>query len=167
MPVTRSALMPTLTPALAFLSLPLAAQSVEGCDPVPHVTALIEPWEETSAALADGAVRMAVLEAEAGARALLVLTLPPPEPVAEGEEPDPAAAPAPPVARTCRLVLDSGPGFADIDLAALLAETDAAGTLVATVPALRFIAESSELAPVSLELTFGAADDSLSAAVIE
>lgn len=132
-----------------------AAQVVMGCDPVPPVTALIEPWEETAAALAEGAVRLAVLEGEEGARRLLVLTLPPP-----GDAPE--AVPE----RRCRIVAEGGLGFADLDLGGLEAiEDEAAATLTARLPGLGFVPESTELLPLTLVLTFGVADGALVAAI--
>ncbi len=159
--------------ALALL-LPTAggAQEVQDCGPMPTVADLIEPWEDTSAALAEGAVRLAVLEGEEGTRRLLVLTLPPPEPAAEGApEPTPDATvasdpEAPPPERRCRVVAEGALGFADLDLAGLDASEDPeAGTLTVRVPALGFVPESTELLPQTLVLTFGVADDSLAAAV--
>ncbi len=183
--------------ALALALLPGAgrAQEVGGCDPAPPVTDLIEPWEDTTAALAEGAVRLAVLEGEEGTRRLLALTLPPPEPAAEGalqsapqgapgatgegaaEAPEAIAdAPvdatvasdpeAPPPERRCRIVAEGALGFADLDLAGLDASEDPeAGTLTVRVPALGFVPESTELRPQTLVLTFGVADGSLAAAL--
>ncbi len=173
--------------ALALL-LPTAgwAQEVQDCDPVPTVADLIEPWEDTAAALAEGAVRLAVLEGEEGSRRLLVLTLPPPEPVSDpASDAVPEAAPgaasgngagpdatlasdpaAPPPERRCRIVAEGALGFADLDLAGLDASEDPeAATLIVRVPALGFVPESTELLPQTLVLTFGVADQSLAAAV--
>lgn len=142
--------------ALAVLASPAAAQSVAECD-APPVTALIEPWEETTAVLGAGAIRVAAVEDEGGV-ALLILTLPP-----VGAEADEAA---PPPARRCRLVAEGGIGFASLDVPGLATSEDAeAATLTATIPALRFVPESTELEEVTLRLTFGVADDSLEAAV--
>lgn len=143
---------------------PAAAQEVADCDPAPPVTALVEPWEDTSASLGGGAIRLALLHGEAEGVALLALTLPPVEADADAEAPaDPAAPPPPP---RCRVVSEGGIGFAALDLAALAATEDpAAATLTARVPALRFVPESTELEEVVLALTFGVADDSLLAAI--
>ena len=157
----------TRPPTFAVLLLvPLAAsgQEVAGCDPAPAVTALIEPWEETTATLAEGALRLAVIEGEEGTRRLLVLTLPPVaarggEGEAQGE-----GGPSAPAERRCRVVAGSGLGFADLDLAGLAAEEDAvAGTLTLRLPALGFDPESTELRPFALRLTLGVADDALAA----
>ena len=46
-------------------------------------------------------------------------------------------------------------------------EEDAeAATLTATIPALRFVPESTELEELTLSLTFGVRDDSLAAALV-
>ena len=164
--------MRTATNSLALLvaAAPLAAQEILPCDPVPPVTALQEPWEETTRVLAEGSVRVAVIEDELGGADLLVLTLPPPPPPSEGEGPaetfsDPAA---PPPERTCRLVAEGGMGFAALDLAGLSAEErPEEAAFVLRVPALRFIPESTELEEVTLVLTLGVLDDTLSAAVEE
>ncbi|NAZ38086.1 hypothetical protein [Rubellimicrobium sp. CFH 75288] len=151
--------------ALALLApAPLAAQAVAECDPAPPVTALVEPWEETSRALADGAVRVAVIEDGAGGVDLLVLTLPPlPE-----SEPDPDLPPPPQPPRRCRLVSEGGIGFAALDLEGIeTAENPDLALFDLRLPALRFVPESSELEEVTLRLTFGVADDSLSAEVEE
>ena len=153
---------------LAVLPLPALAQEVVPCDPAPPVTALIEPWEETTAALAGGAVRLAVIEGEEGSRRLLVLTLPPADAgVASDSTAPPTASPtAPPPERRCRIVTGAGLGFADLDLAGLAAEEDAgAGTLTLRLPGLGFLPESTELIPETLVLTFTVADDGLAAVV--
>lgn len=162
--------------ALALGTAPALAAEVIPCDPVPAVTALREPWEETTRVLAGGAVRLAVIEDSLGGADLLVLTLPPPPPppeapeTPEGEEPaeilsDPAA---PPPGRTCRLVVEGGMGFASIDLAGLLSEERPEAALFRLqIPALRFIPESSELEEVTLILSFGVLDDSLTALIAE
>lgn len=145
---------------LACLAAPALAQEVADCGEPPPVTALVEPWEETSVALGAGAIRLALIhrDREEGV-SLLVLTLPPP---GEGE---PGAAGAP-VERRCRIVAEGGLGFADLDLAgAEVSEDPEAATLTARLPALRFIPESTELEELRLALTFGVRDDSLLAAV--
>ena len=150
--------------ALALLAGPALAQDVADCDPAPPMTALVEPWEETTAVLAGGAVRLAVIEAAQGSVELIVLTLPPVAEPAEGEE---GAAPAPPVPRRCRAVTEGGIGFATLDLAGLqTAEDPEAATFTATLPALRFVPESSDLEEVTLRLVFGVADDALAAAIV-
>jgi hypothetical protein len=59
-------------------------------------------------------------------------------------------------------VSEGGLGWAVLDIAGLEATEDAgAATLTATIPALRFIPESTELEELTLSLTFGVADDSL------
>jgi hypothetical protein len=142
--------------ALALLAAPAAAQSVAECEP-PPVTALLEPWEETTSTLGAGSIRVAAIEDEGGV-ALLVLTLPP-----VGEE---GGEPEVPAERRCRLVAEGGIGFASLNVTGLGVTEDAeAATLTATVPALRFVPESSELEEVTLRLTFGVADDSLEAAL--
>lgn len=147
---------------LVLLALPVGAQEVAECDPPPSIAALVEPWEDTSAVLAEGAVRLAVIEAGQGAVALVVLTLPPPD----GEAGADRAAPAAPPPRRCRLVIEGGLGFAGVDLAGLATVEDpAAGTFTATLPALRFVPESTDLEEVALVLTFGVADDSLRASI--
>ena len=157
-----------LLPALLLLAAPLAAQDVTDCDPPPSVLDLVEPWEETAAVLAEGAVRVAVIEAGRGVVQLMVLTLPPVPAPAEGAQealPEtPAETPAEPPPRRCRLVAEGGLGFASLDLAGLATQEDAeAGTFALSVPALLFIPESSELQEAMLRLTFGVADDSLAA----
>jgi hypothetical protein len=143
--------------ALLAAATPAAAATVEGCGAPPDVTSLVEPWEETSVSLGDGAIRLALLHGnrEEGV-SLLVLTLPP-----LGEGPEPAEG-APPVERTCRVVGEGGTGFAVIDVGGVEATEDPeAATLTARLPALRFVPESTELEEVTLTLTFGVADDSL------
>jgi hypothetical protein len=138
---------------------------VEDCDGVPPVTDLVEPWEETSVALGDGAIRLALVhgEGEEGVR-LLVLTLPPVEAPPEGEEGGAEeAAPLDDLAlpRRCRIVTEGGLGFAGLDVGAVeTAEDPEAATLTATIPALRFVPESTELEELALSLTFEVRDDS-------
>jgi hypothetical protein len=149
---------PRLALALALMlgAAPAAAQAVRPCDPPPPLTALVEPWEDTSAVLAEGAVRLAAILDEAASVELVVLTLPPP------------GAEAGPSDRTCRIVAEGGIGFAALDLGAMQAAEDAAtATYTLRVPGLRFVPESSELEEVTLVLTFGVGDDSLAAAVVE
>ncbi|TNC70324.1 hypothetical protein [Rubellimicrobium roseum] len=143
---------------LALLAGPALAQEVADCGETPPVTALVEPWEETSASLGAGAIRLALLHAEGeeGVR-LLVLTLPPPDP----EE----ARPEPPVPR-CRIVTEGGLGFAGLDLAGLeVEENPETATLTVTIPSLGFIPESTALEERALSLTFGVRDDALAAAL--
>ncbi len=164
----------SLSLAAVVAAGPAFAQEVADCGEGPPITALIEPWEETTASLAEGAVRLAVIEAAQGSVALVVLTLPPPEiPDAPAPDADAAAAgpiEAPPqadaVPRRCRLVTEGGIGFATLEMSGIETTEDAeAATFTATVPALRFVPESSELEEVTLRLTFGVADDTLTAVV--
>jgi hypothetical protein len=162
--------MRSLAPALlALAASPALAQQVADCVEPPPVTALIEPWEETTSTLGAGAIRLALLHGEPGEGArLLVLTLPPVEPSAEGEGSDGGGsqdtAPVPPQ-RRCRIVTEGGPGFALLDVVGEVVEDPQAGTLTARLPGLRFIPESSALEEVALVLTFGVADGSLLAEV--
>lgn len=155
--------MRTAALSLILLAAPACAQEVADCDGVPPVTDLVEPWEETSVSLGEGAIRLALIhgEGEEGVR-LLVLTLPPVEAPPEGGE-SAAEVPAPePLPRRCRIVTEGGLGFAGLDLGAVGTEEDPeAATLTATVPALRFVPESTELEELALSLTFGVRDDSL------
>jgi hypothetical protein len=167
--------------ALALGTAPALAADVIPCNPVPPVTALQEPWEETTRVLAGGAVRLAVIEDSLGGADLLVLTLPPPPPPPEAPPSETAEAPAdeppaeilsdpaaPPPERTCRLVVEGGMGFAALDLASIAAEEAPEEALFRLrVPALRFIPESTELEEVTLVLSFGVLDDGLSALVAE
>lgn len=164
--------------ALALGTAPALAAEVIPCDPVPAVTALREPWEETTRVLAGGAVRLAVIEDSLGGADLLVLTLPPPPAppdsateaeVEDGEAVEILSDPAAPLpGRTCRLVVEGGMGFASIDLAGLLSEERPEAALFRLqIPALRFIPESSELEEVTLILSFGVLDDSLTALIAE
>lgn len=144
---------------LILVAGPALGQTVADCPDAPPVTELVEPWEETSAVLGAGAIRLALLHGrgQEGVR-LLALTLPPP-----GEVPE-AAPPAP--ERRCRIVAEGGLGFAGLDLTAVaVAEDPEAATLTARLPALRFIPESSELEELTLVLTFGVRDGSLGAEV--
>jgi hypothetical protein len=156
-----------LPAALALLASPGLAQQVADCDEPPLVTALIEPWEETTATLGSGALRLALLQGEPGEEVrLLVLSLPPMEVPPEREETGSAPAEAPPPAeKHCRIVTEGGAGFAVLDVVGEVTEDPEARTLTARLPALRFIPESSELEEVTLVLTFGVTDDSLAATV--
>jgi len=152
--------MRTVAFSLILLAAPACAQQVDDCDAVPPVTDLVEPWEETSASLGEGAIRLALIhgEGEEGVR-LLVLTLPP---VEEGAEEAPAAEPLAAPPRRCRIITEGGLGFAGLDIASLETfEDPEAATLTARVPALRFVPESTELEELALSLTFGVRDDSL------
>ncbi len=145
----------------AILPAPALAQQVEDCSELPPVTALVEPWEDTGAILGEGAIRLALLHGdEEEGVSLLVLTLPP---ESAGEVEQAATGPgAPPPPRRCRIVSEGGLGWAVLDIAGLEATEDAgAATLTATIPALRFTPESTELEELTLSLTFGVADDSL------
>jgi hypothetical protein len=149
----------------AFLGLaasPGLAQQVADCGEPPPVTALIEPWEETTATLGSGAIRLAVLHGDPGEEVrLLVLTLPPPEaPADEG-----TGEGVRPVERHCQIVTEGGAGFAVLDVVGEVTEDPEARTLMARLSALRFVPETSELEEVTLVLTFGVADDSLLATV--
>ncbi len=158
---------PVLSVILCLVAAPAFAQQVADCAEPPAVTALVEPWEEASATLGAGAIRLALLQdGPEGEVSLLVLTLPPVEEPAPGEETEPeAAVPPPPPERRCRIVTEDGSGFAVLDVAGKIEEDPEAGTLTARLSALRFIPESSELEEVTLVLTFGVADDSLAAAI--
>jgi len=160
--------MRTAACSLILLAAPACAQQVADCDGVPPVIDLVEPWEETSVSLGEGAIRLALIhgEGEEGVR-LLVLTLPPVEGAANGEEGGPEAVPASePPPRRCRIVTEGGLGFAGLDVGALEASEDPeAATLTARVPALRFVPESTELEELTLGLTFGVRDDSLVAEI--
>jgi len=152
---------------LFLLAAPAFGQEVADCATAPPVTELVEPWEETTALLGDGAIRVALLEDEAG-QGLLILTLPTVEEVetAEGEA-QPGGPPSFPE-RRCRIVTEGGAGFALLAVAGIeVMEDPEAATLTARVPALRFVPESSELEEVTLVLTFGVGDDSLRAEVEE
>lgn len=158
--------MRVVLPSLLWLAAaPAVAQQVADCAEPPDVTALVEPWEETSASLGAGAIRLALLQdGPEGEVSLLVLTLPPVEEPAPGEETEPAVPPPPPE-RRCRIVTEGGSGFAVLDVLGEIEEDPETRTLTARLSALRFIPESSELEEVTLVLTFGVADDSLSAAI--
>ena len=152
---------------LCLAATPAFAQQVADCAEPPPVTALVEPWEETSATLGAGAIRLALLHGGPEEDvSLLVLTLPPVEEPGpeEAAVPEPAVPPPPPE-RRCRIVTEGGSGFAVLDVAGEIAEDPEAGTLTARLSALRFIPESSELEEVTLVLTFGVADDSLAAEI--
>ncbi|EYD78013.1 hypothetical protein Rumeso_00350 [Rubellimicrobium mesophilum DSM 19309] len=157
--------MRTGTLSLLVLAAPAWAQQVADCDGVPAVTDLVEPWEETSRPLGEGAIRLALLHGagEEGVK-LLVLTLPPVEEAPAEEVPPAETLAAPP--RHCRIVTEGGLGFASLDVGAAEVEEDPeAATLTARVPALRFVPESTELEELTLSLTFGVRDDSLVAAL--
>jgi hypothetical protein len=159
--------MRAVLPAVLCLAAPAFAQQVTDCAEPPDVTALVEPWEETSATLGAGAIRLALLQdGPDGDVSLLVLTLPPVEEPGPEEtaEPEPAVPP-PPFERRCRIVTEGGSGFAVLDIVGEIAEDPEARTLTARLSALRFIPESTELEEVTLVLTFGIADDSLAAAI--
>ena len=152
---------------LCLAAIPAFAQQVADCAEPPDVTALVEPWEETSVTLGAGAIRLALLQdGPEGEVSLLVLTLPPVEEpgLEETAEPEPAV-PLPPPERRCRIVTEGGSGFAVLDVAGEIEEDPEARTLTARLSALRFIPESSELEEVTLVLTFGVVDDSLSASI--
>lgn len=152
---------------LLLLAAPALGQEIADCATAPPITELVEPWEETTALLGEGAIRVALLEDEAG-QGLLILTLPTIEEVeaAEGEA-QPGALPSFPE-RRCRIVTEGGAGFALLAVTGIeVAEDPGAATLTARVPALRFVPESSELEEVTLVLTFGVGDDSLRAEVEE
>jgi hypothetical protein len=167
--------MRTAACSLFLLASPVCAQQVADCDGVPAVTDLVEPWEETSVLLGEGAIRLALLHGagEEGVK-LLVLTLPPAEDAESGAEAGaeeagtddealPQEAPALPPAR-CRIVTEGGLGFAGLDIAGVeTAEDPEAATLTAALPALRFVPESTELEELTLSLTFGVGDDSIAA----
>lgn len=153
---------------LAAIAPPALAGKVEDCAAVPPVTALVEPWEETSATLGAGAIRLALLGRVEGAEGvgLVVLTLPPEPP--EGGDGAAPAPPGPPPERRCRIVSEGAIGFASIDLSdPKVTEDEEVATLTADLPALRFIPESTELEEVTLRLTFGVRDDSLTAETLE
>lgn len=164
--------MRTVACSLVLLASPALAQQVAECDGIPPVTELVEPWEETSVLLGAGAIRLALLHGadEEGVR-LLVLTLPPVEEEAgdnEGGAEGGLVEAAPPVEdlaplpRRCRIVSEGGLGFAALDVGAVATTEDAeAATLTTTIPALRFVPESTELEELELRLTFGVRDDSL------
>ena len=68
--------------------------------------------------------------------------------------------------RRCRIVTEGGLGFAGLDVGVVeTSEDPEAATLTATIPALRFVPESTELEQLVLSLTFGVRDDSLVAAL--
>ena len=143
---------------LLLLALPAGAQQVEDCPEPPPVTALVEPRDETGAILGEGAIGLALLHGEGQEGvSLLVLTLPPEDDQQAGASPTP-----PPPPRRCRIVVEGGLGWAVLDIAGLeVTEDPDVATLSATIPALRFIPESTELEELTLSLTFGVADDAL------
>lgn len=158
---------PVLPVMLCLAAAPAYAQQVVDCAEPPDVTALFEPWEETSANRGAGAIRLALLQdGPEGEVNLLVLTLPPVEEPGSEEAagPEPAVPPPPPE-RRCRIVTEGGSGFAVLDVAGEIEEDPEARTLTARLSALRFIPESSELEEVTLVLTFGVADDALAATI--
>lgn len=154
-----SLLLPLATPALG--------QGVTECATAPPITELVEPWEETTALLGDGAIRVALLEDEAG-QGLLVLTLPTIEELESAQSEAVPGRPPPILERRCHIVTEGEAGFALIDVAGLaVVQGTGAEALTTRVPALRFIPESTELEEVTLVLTFGLADGSLLAEIEE
>lgn len=159
--------LPPLAVLAAAVAAPALSQQVVACREVPPVTALVEPWEETTALLGEGAIRLALLEEEGG-QGLLVLTLPTLEEVEMAAGAAEPGLPPPLPERRCRIVTEGGIGFAVLEVARIEASEDPeAATLTARVPALRFVPESSELEEVTLVLTFGVGDDSVLAVVEE
>lgn len=108
--------------ALALTAVPAAAQSVSNCDWLALAGNLVEPWETTSRTFANGAVRLALLDAvEPGAVPFHLLLLSP-----SGEEMG---------GRMCKVIsLEPGIGFHNIFWEDLEAGYDPAVGLTFHIP---------------------------------
>lgn len=131
---------------LLLICGPAMAQTVGECGRLTSAAYLAEPWEENSAAFANGQVRAALMDTiEPAAAAVHLLVLSPPR----NEVGD----------RQCRLVSLSrseggGPvGFFSVDFAAHKAEYDPARGLVLTMPVASYDAETGGGDPAEMTLT--------------
>lgn len=131
--------------AALLLASPAAAQSVGDCGDIVSARNLAEPWEQSSASYAEGAVRLAVIDTmEPAAAAVHLMVLSPPR----NEIGD----------RQCRLVslsqADGGApfGFFAIDFAARSASYDPSRGLVVRLPVESFVPETGSGDPAEMTL---------------
>ncbi|PVA06373.1 hypothetical protein [Thalassorhabdomicrobium marinisediminis] len=115
----------------ALLSGPAAAQMSAPCDTLARADAIVEPWEENSTTFANGAVRVALLDAiEPAVAAFHLLILHPPFDELGG--------------RSCTVISrDSGLGYSGVTFDGLEADYDPATGLTLTVPAAIYQPEQS------------------------
>lgn len=139
-----------VTLAAAAWPAAAAAQEVGPCDFRASAAAVIEPWEAHSRSFAEGAVRLALMDAiEPGAGPVHVLVLSPPY----GMLGD----------RQCRIVsYRGGMGFADADFAALSAGYDPATGLTFRLPVEIFTGDEG-FAPRDLVFTVNQATGAIAA----
>ncbi|MDO5657801.1 MAG: hypothetical protein Q4G36_05710 [Paracoccus sp. (in: a-proteobacteria)] len=143
----RAALLAGLAAAPAMADL-----AVLPCDPeLVSARAIPEPWPDFSAAYAQGAVRLAVLDRiEPAAAAVYLLVLSPPHDEI-GE-------------RQCRVVAPGEHfGFMDLDFAARRAEYDPAAGLRVTMPAARYEPEQPDGVWSELALTINQSSGEITA----
>lgn len=132
---------------LTLLPLAAAAQGlpvpvVAPCPDWARADAIREPWEDSIAAYAEGAVRLAVLDMlEPAAGAVHLLVISPPRDEVGG--------------RQCRVISggEGGVGFFDIDLAGRRAAYDPAAGLTVTIPMQTFDPETGGGEPAVMRVT--------------
>ena len=129
------------------LALPVAAQSLIGCDGWQgHAQSIHEPWEDHTRTFSNGKIRVALLdtvEPANGAFYLLILTPP------YNELGD----------RTCEIVGEDGgsQGFNSLDFSQLTADYDPAIGLTLRLPVSRYLWASSESINALLAVTINQA----------
>ena len=141
----------TILLTTAGLAQPALAQEVAECDWRAAAQMISEPWEDFSRSFANGAVRVAMLDAiEPAAGVLHLLVLSPPLDQLGG--------------RQCRVVsLAGGIGFAGIDFAALEAGYDPARGLTLALAVTIF--DGADFVPRWLDVTINQASGSITAVV--
>ena len=133
---------PWLPLLLGALATPAAAQEAVPCDWAARADGIVEPWEDTTATFANGAVRLALIdtvEPAAGAFHLLILS----PPLGELGE------------RQCRTLGIGGMGFAGLDFASLQAVYDPARGLIFTLAATQY--DGADFRPATLEFSLNQA----------
>jgi hypothetical protein len=130
LPDRRTAMrLPALAAALLLVP-PAQAQTLAECDWVASPANLVEPWEGTSRTFANGAIRIALLDTGEPACCFAHLLILSPSGEVEG-----------PGYRACHVLSDTGQGlgFAEVDLAGIVASYDPARGLRLDVPVWRYI----------------------------
>lgn len=139
--------------ALAVLTVPGAAQTVEECDWRASAQALVEPWDApyNSRTFANGDVRLAitdVIEPAAGAFHLIILS--PPFDELGG--------------RQCRVVSAEGTfGFSGLTLEAMIADYDPAIGLSFAMQSGAYDAKTGTTLPMTLRVTLNQATGAVTA----
>ena len=140
--------------ALCLLCLPgaAAAQTYSPCDDYrSSAFALAEPWEDNTMTLADGAVRLAILDTgEPAAGSFFLMVIAPSTDEMEGQ--------------LCTLIsLDESMGFASLTLEGSAIAGDLTSGLVVTLPATRWLPDTDTYTPAKLTITRDASTAALTA----